>query len=168
MRETLEKLESTSAKARQDTDRAAQAHAEFHRHMSDGDTKIELLKEQLRHVLPYQHSRDSPAISALQRAHRGDTHNPFPTAAAAVSLLDDRQGVHVSSSVHLGEYVSLLSTAQLLHKQHNFANRKYAIDAQYRGRLAGVGAFATNGDIQGLLLLLLLCFLLLLPLSRHL
>jgi len=62
----------------------------------------------------------------------------------------------------------LLSTAQLLHKQHNFAKRKYAIDAQYRGRLAGVGAFATSGDIQGLLLLLLLCFLLLLPLSRHL
>jgi len=167
LRETLEKLESTSAKAREDADRAAQAHAELHSHMSDRDTEIGLLKEQLRHVPPYQHSRDSPATSALPMSiqveggeggvhtggvHRGGIQNPFPTAARAVSLLDDGQSVPASSSGHLGESASLLSTAQLLQKQHDFAKRKHAIDAQYRGRLAGVGAFATSRDIQGPLL----------------
>jgi len=148
-RETMNRLDATAAQAREDAERAAAMQASLERRISDKDTELGLLKEQIRASTQVSleasaaHSLTAPASSAAH-LETIDISETGPQMAAQLGLQQPAHAGRPGSE-------SLLDTAELLQKQHDFAKRKREIDSQFHSRMAGLGASVAGSGHSSLL-----------------
>ena len=150
-RETMGRLDATAAQAREEAERAAAMQASLERRISDKDAELGLLKEQIRASTLGSLEASAPhslAAHDSSAAHLEivDISETGPQMAAQTGLLQHQPGPAGRPGSE-----SLLDTAELLQKQHDFAKRKREIDSQFHSRMAGLGAGVAGSGHSNLL-----------------
>ena len=141
LRETLSRLDSTAAKAKEDAERAAMVQAALERRISDKDTELGLLQQRLCHSAPGGSQVTTVAHSLPATAHASSAQlEEFDALEAPTHIPVDLQPEFASKPGP----ESLLNTAELLQKQYDFAKRKRDIDSQFRSRMVGLASDEEN------------------------